>query len=294
MKRFLVLLLLTALVLCGCLAEDMLPSLSNGESLPDYGDLIDLSAIPEFSGEPYVAVNGNMPDFTEDEITSEAFESYAELDALGRCGVAVASIGKELMPTEERGSIGSVKPTGWQISKYDFVDGRYLFNRCHLIGFQLSGENANKQNLITGTRYLNVQGMLPFENMVADYVKETGNHVMYRVTPVFEGDNLVACGVQMEGYSVEDNGEGICFNVYCYNVQPNVEIDYADGSNRLAEENSVSQGETIYILNINTMKFHHADCESAQNMKESNRQETTASRETLIASGYTPCGNCNP
>lgn len=185
----------------------------------------------EYSEQPYIAINNNMPTF--EEVSTKSFESYSSLDELGRCGVAYACIGKDLMPTEERGSIGSVKPTGWQTVKYDIVDGKYLYNRCHLIGFQLSGENANERNLITGTRYMNVEGMLPFENMVADYVKETGNHVMYRVTPVFEGDNLLASGVQMEAYSVEDDGEGICFNVYVYNVQPGITIDYTDGDSAL-------------------------------------------------------------
>ena len=185
--------------------------------------------LPQFDGTPYVAVNGNEPEFTPDEITDKCFEIYEPLDRYGRCTVAFACLGKETMPTEERGEIGSVKPSGWHTVKYDCVDGKYLYNRCHLIGFQLSGENANKRNLITGTRYMNVEGMLPFENMVADYIDETGNHVMYRVTPVFEGDDLVAKGVQIEAYSVEDEGDGICFNVFCFNNQPGVIIDYATG-----------------------------------------------------------------
>ncbi len=189
------------------------------------------SAVGEFSGEPYVEINGNVPFFTEDEITAESFESYGETDALERCTVCVASIGKDLMPTKERGYIGYVKPSGWQNEKYDFVDGKYVYNRCHLIGFQLTGENATRENLITGTRYMNTEGMLPFENEVAQYIKKTGNHVMYRVTPIFEGDNLLASGVLMEAYSVEDDGEGICFNVYCYNAQPGVIIDYSTGEN---------------------------------------------------------------
>ena len=180
-----------------------------------------------YQGEPYVVINDNNPDFTEADMTTVSFESYGELDVLGRCTTAFANIGKDLMPAEKRGSIGEVKPTGWQTAKYDNVDGKYLYNRCHLIGYQLTGENANAKNLITGTRYLNVDGMLPFENMVADYIKETGNHVLYRVTPVFSGDNLVASGVQMEAESVEDNGDGILFNVYCFNAQPGIAIDYA-------------------------------------------------------------------
>ena len=195
-----------------------------------------LDAIPEFDGEtPYVIINENIPFFTEDEIVSESYELYGELDGLGRCTVAIACVGIDIMPTEERDSIGSVKPSGWQTVKYDFVSGKYLYNRCHLIGYQLTGENANKQNLITGTRFLNIEGMLPFEDMIADYVKETENHVMLRVTPIFHGDDLVASGVLMEAWSVEDEGEGICFNIYAYNSQPGVIIDYATGDSHPEE-----------------------------------------------------------
>lgn len=194
-----------------------------------------LNDISDVSPDAYVVVNDNVPEFTEEDITSKAYEFYSELDSLNRCGYAMACVGRELMPTEERGSIGQVKPSGWHTVKYDFVDGKYLYNRCHLIGFQLTGENANEKNLITGTRYMNVEGMLPFENMVADFVKETGEHVLYRVTPVFEGDDLVAKGVQMEALSVEDNGESISFNVFVYNKQPGVAIDYATGESKLED-----------------------------------------------------------
>lgn len=185
--------------------------------------------ISEYSGNPYVELNGNMPYFTDEELSTTAFELYSELDSLGRCGAAYANVCKEIMPTEERGSIGMVKPTGWHTVKYDCITDRYLYNRCHLIGYQLAGENANEKNLITGTRYLNVDGMLPFENEVADYVNDTDNHVLYRVTPVFSGDNLLASGVIIEAKSVEDNGAGVQFNVYCYNVQPGISIDYTTG-----------------------------------------------------------------
>lgn len=185
--------------------------------------------VPDYSGQPYVVLEDNWPNFDAGELTLEPFETYSELDVLGRCGAAYANICLEIMPTEPRGDIGQVKPSGWQTVKYDCVDGKYLYNRCHLIGYQLAGENANPRNLITGTRYMNVEGMLPFENMVDDYVENTGNHVLYRVTPVFEGSNLVASGVQMEAFSVEDEGEGVCFNVYVYNVQPGIGIDYATG-----------------------------------------------------------------
>lgn len=197
---------------------------------------VDMDNIPEYAGEAYVVINDNQPSFTEEDWTTASYEYYSELDSLGRCGVTEACVGQDIMPTEERGEIGQVKPTGWQTVKYDVVDGKYLYNRCHLIGFQLTGENANKQNLITGTRYMNVDGMLPFENMVADYVQETGNHVLYRVTPAFQNDELVARGVQMEAWSVEDEGDGVCFHVFCYNVQPGVEIDYATGESHLAED----------------------------------------------------------
>lgn len=287
--------------------------------------------VPAYSGEPYTAVNNNEPYFTSDNLTTEAFENYSELDALGRCGVAYANVCLETMPTEKRGSISEVKPTGWHSVKYDNVDGKSLYNRCHLIGYQLTAENANQQNLITGTRYLNVDGMLPFENMVADYVKETDNHVLYRVTPIFTGDNLVADGVLMEGYSVEDEGDGICFCVYAYNVQPGITIDYATGDSWLSSEkgnsdsssggnSAVSQSAadksgtqqaavqtesvketsapvstgTEYILNTNTKKFHYPSCSSVKQMKASNKKKYTGSRDDLIAQGYDPCKKCNP
>ena len=249
-----------------------------------------LEDIPAWSGEPYVAVDRNQPDFPEEDMTSVSFETYSELDTLGRCGVAYANVGQDLMPTEDRESISSVTPSGWINREYD---GEYLYNRCHLIGFQLTGENANEENLITGTRYMNVDGMLPFENLVADYVKETDNHVLYRVTPVFEGQNLVASGVQMEAWSVEDEGEGVCFNVYVYNVQPGITIDYATGES-WQEGAEPQSGETTYILNTNSHKFHDPDCSSVSGMSTANRQEYTGSREDLIAQGYTPCGQCNP
>ena len=200
----------------------------------DVNSSYDISSIPEFNGEDaYIVLNNNKPEFTEKDITTESFENYSELDNLGRCGVAFANVGQDIMPTEERGSIGQVKPTGWHTVKYDNVDGKYLYNRCHLIGYQLTGENANKENLITGTRFLNIDGMLGFENEIADYVKETGNHVLYRVTPIYVGDELVCRGLQMEALSVEDNGEGIKFNVFAYNAQPGIEINYATGDSTL-------------------------------------------------------------
>ena len=253
-----------------------------------------LDTIPDYSGEAYVPLHNNVPDFDPGDLPRRSFETYSELDALGRCGVAYANVGLDLMPTEKRGAIGQVKPSGWHTVQYDNVDGKYLYNRCHLIGYQLTAENANRQNLITGTRYLNVQGMLPFENLTADYIKETGNHVLYRVTPIFIGDNLVASGVQMEAMSVEDAGEGVLFNVYCYNVQPGIVIDYATGDSEQAAAVDDS-GETFaYVLNTNTKKFHYPDCSSAINMKANTREEYAGTREALIAQGYEPCGRCKP
>lgn len=254
-----------------------------------------LAEVPAYSDEPYAVINNNEPEFAEADMTTDSYEFYSELDSSGRCGVAMANLGKDLMPTEDRESIGQVKPSGWQTVKYDNVDGKYLYNRCHLIGFQLAGENANEKNLITGTRYMNTEGMLPFENMVADYIRETGNHVLYRVTPIFEGDNLVASGVQMEAKSVEDDGESICFHVYVYNIQPGIEIDYATGDNWKAQSEGDSSGEIeTYILNTNNKKFHYEDCSSVRTMKDANKQEYTGTREELIKQGYEPCGNCAP
>jgi DNA-entry nuclease len=265
---------------------------------------VDPSSLPAYNGEPYIVIRNNMPDFASNELVSKSFEYYSPMDALGRCVYTVACVGKDIMPTEERGSIGSVKPSGWQTVKYDIVDGKYLYNRCHLIGFQLTGENANKSNLITGTRYLNIEGTLDFDNMIADYVKETGNHVLYRVTPVFEGNNLVASGVIMEGWSVEDNGDGICFYVYSYNNQPGIVINYANGDSALSEDGLPEAPENVpavdggdgatYVLNTNTKKFHEPDCGSVSSMSPSSRKDYTGDRESLIEQGYDPCGSCKP
>ncbi|MBR3888199.1 MAG: DNA/RNA non-specific endonuclease [Clostridia bacterium] len=255
-----------------------------------------LESLPEYKDEPYVIINDNIPFFDEDDMTTKSYEMFSELDELGRCGVVHASIGKDLMPTEEREYIGYVKPTGWQASRYEGVDGGYLYNRCHLIGFQLTGENANEKNLITGTRFMNVQGMLPFENQVANYVKNTENHVMYRVTPIFEEENLVASGVLMEAKSVEDNGDGVMFNVYCYNVQPNIVIDYSTGANYKVETSEEDNtGERMeYILNTNSKKFHLPSCDGVNQMSEKNKKNYTGYKSELISQGYEACGSCNP
>ena len=279
-----------------------------------------LSDVPAYSGKAYISVNGNVPYFTAAELTTTSFETYSDLDTLGRCGVTYACIGQDLMPTKERGSIGMVKPTGWHTVRYDdLVDGKYLYNRCHLIGYQLTGENANTKNLITGTRYLNIEGMLPFENMVADYIQETDNHVLYRVTPIFEGNNLLANGVLMEGYSVEDKGAGVSYCVFAYNVQPGIEIDYATGESKLADSaqqeeqktatvtptpspepekqepvNGSEASQADYILNTNTKKFHYPTCSSVNDMKEKNKQEFFGTRDEAISNGYFPCGRCKP
>ena len=287
-----------AVLLSGCSAPTgRLPA---GTGNTETG-VVSLADVPDYSGEPYVVLDGNTPDFPEADFTANSFETYGELDDLGRCTAAYANIGVDLMPTEDRGSIDQVKPTGWHTVKYDCVEGKYLYNRCHLIGFQLTGENANEKNLITGTRYLNVDGMLPFEDLVADYVQETENHVLYRVTPVFEGEELVARGVVMEAMSVEDEGEGVCFDVYVYNVQPGVTIDYATGESALdgsdpaaASTASSAQEEERYVLNTNSKKFHRPDCSGASSMSEANRQEYTGTRQALIDAGYEPCGICKP
>ena len=300
-----------------------------GENRPVTDDgVISYRDVPAFEGNPYVYVNDGEPVFTDEQRAAETgYERYGELDELGRCTAAFAVVGPETQPTEKRGSIGEVRPSGWQMAKYDFVEGKYLFNRCHLLGYQLTGENANEQNLITGTRYLNVQGMLPFENAVADYVDATGNHVLMAVMPVFEGSELVARGVHMMAESVEDGGEGVAFNVFCYNVQPGVVIDYGTGESMLEEDatplsdvsgvesapgaasegagageasekgatgSAEGKGTTEYVLNTNSKKFHLPSCSSVGQMSPKNREDVEDTRENLIANGYDPCKRCNP
>lgn len=275
------------------------------EDLVNNNSYVSLDAIPAYDGKAYVAVNNNEPFFTDSDMITTAFENYSDLDSLGRCGVAYANICKDIMPTEERGKIGMIKPSGWHTVKYDVIKDRYLYNRCHLIGYQLAGENANPKNLITGTRYLNVEGMLPFENLVADYVNNTGNHVLYRVTPMFSGSNLVANGVLIEAKSVEDNGGGILFNVYCYNVQPGVGINYengdswldgttgsaSSGSDSSAAENSAadsSNSETMVHITATGKKYHRAGCRT---LKKSDTEVTLDEAKSM---GLSPCGICNP
>ena len=221
-------------VILGSMGYNVDGLLTQGNPVKDYTGTVPVGE-KEYETANYIVLDDNIPSFTKEELAREPFEYYSYLDYLGRCGPAMAMISKDLMPTEERGSIGQIKPTGWHTVKYDVVNGKYLYNRCHLIGYQLTGENANEKNLMTGTRFLNVEGMLPFEDMVADYIRYTGRHVLYRVTPVYEGENLLASGVQMEAFSVEDNGQGICFNVYICNAQPGVIINYANGESHLAE-----------------------------------------------------------
>ena len=300
-----------------------------GENRPVTDDgVLSYRDVPAFEGNPYVYVNDGEPTFTDEQRAAEpGHEHYGELDELGRCTAAFAVVGPETQPTEKRGSIGEVRPSGWQMAKYDFVEGKYLFNRCHLLGYQLTGENANERNLITGTRYLNVQGMLPFENAVADYVDATGNHVLMAVMPVFEGSELVARGVHMMAESVEDGGEGVAFNVFCYNVQPGVVIDYGTGESMLEEDatplpdvsgaesapdtasegagageasekgatgSAEGKGTTEYVLNTNSRKFHLPSCSSVGQMSPKNREDVEDTRENLIANGYDPCKRCNP
>jgi len=280
-----------------------LPVASEGAALPtaspDPGLTLDDISIEDFRADtPYVELYHNEPGFSENERTTELFENYAPLDSLGRCGAAYANLCKELMPTGERGNISQVRPTGWVSVRYDNVDGKSLYNRCHLIGWQLAGEDANERNLITGTRYMNVEGMLPFENLVADYIKETDNHVLYRVTPVFRGDNLVADGVQLEALSVEDQGDGVCFNVFCYNAQPGIFIDYATGESHAGPSVGFPDGNSgeimTFVLNTGSRKFHRPDCPGIGQISEKNRDEFTGTREELVAQGYAPCGTCKP
>ena len=265
-----------------------------------------LADIPAYAGMPYAEINGGVPFFTEEEKTAEAFEYYAPQDTLGRCTQAFACVGHELMPTEERGAIGSIKPSGWHTVKYDIVDGKYLYNRCHLIGYQLTAENANECNLITGTRYLNMDGMLPFENLTAGYIErefEKGNpvHVLYRVTPLYDGDCLVAAGVLMEGLSVEDDARGVCFCVFCYNVQPGIEINYATGESRLTPGQKETTGKTYetvlpvtFVINEASLKFHLPSCASAKKISAENRREASSFAFALMEDGYSPCGVCHP
>lgn len=308
----LALFLLTAVwELWGCSVEQVTAAPPETE----YGEASENSGweIPEYDGEPYSVIHDNVPDFSEEDFERGSFEEYSPLDSLGRCGTAFACIGTDLMPTEERGSIGQVKPSGWQTVKYDQVDGKYLYNRCHLIGYQLTAENANERNLITGTRYMNVEGMLPFENMVADYIRETGDHVLYRVTPVFEDQELVARGVLMEAESVEDRGESVEFCVFVHNVQPGIQIDYRNGDSREMEgtvssgsgspaesgtegtQETEQDGETAeYVINTNTGKFHRPDCSSVSEISRENREEFVGTREELEDRGYEACKRCRP
>lgn len=314
--------LVVLLALVGCWnspSGEPLHSSAQNDSAIAYGP-------PPYTGEPSVKVNGNTPRFSEEDLARGPFEQYSELDFLGRCGPAYALIGKDVMPEGERGSIGMVKPSGWQVSKYDWIDGEYLYNRCHLIAYSLAGENDNELNLITGTRSMNVLGMLPYEEKTASYIRSTGNHVLYRVTPVYEGDNLLASGVLMEAESVEDGGAGVKFCVWCYNVEPGVVIDYATGDNRAGDpreeacppETESAQGAVAlpekaakgkggdaaqnegdgevraFVLNTSTKRFHLPDCPSASDIAEKNKREFEGTREEAIESGYKPCGACNP
>ena len=284
-------------------------------------------AIPIYNGEEIVPINDNVPDFTGEEIGTSEYYEFSELDELGRAGCAKGCIGPSMLATEERGSIGMIRPAGWHTAKYEFVDGLYLYNRCHLIAYSLCGVNADERNLITGTRYLNVEGMLGIENRVYWYVKDTGNHVFYRVTPRYLGNDLLAIGVQMEAYSVEDQGKALSLNMFCFNVQPGVLIDYKTGDNSLDpnydvkrdipsnsgpatnpdglpettdtnvsenNESFVPDESATYILNTNTMKFHLPECQSVQDMKEKNRKEFFGTREEALDAGYMPCGRCHP
>ena len=323
MKKFASILLIFAL-LCAVLTSCNVP-----EPEPEGGySSVNEEDLPVYEGKAYVVINGNIPSFTDEEKSvTKSYEFYSELDELGRCGYTMACIGRDIMPTEARGDIGNVYPSGWKTesgksnnTSYDIVEGGFLYNRCHLIGFQLTGENDNEKNLITGTRYLNIDGMLVFEDMIADYVKETNNHVIYRVTPIFVGYELVARGVQLEAYSVEDDGEGICFNVYSFNVQPGIYINYKTGENRLAtdgdnlvecihadaNDNGICDGCDIeftdgdefkrYILNTNTGRIHTEGHGNSSITVEENKLifEGTVKELREAYPDYVPCGTCDP
>lgn len=324
----LLLVLVAAFTLTAC--ESFPPGIFGANQKATAPDWFDLSAVPEYAGNPSVVVNGGIPAFKESDRQRGSFEEYSPLDKQGRCGVAFALVGEETMPTEPRGAIGNIRPSGWHLDKYSWVDQKYLYNRCHLIGWQLAGENDNELNLITGTRSMNTQGMLPYENEIASYVARTGNHVLYRVTPVFEGKNLVASGVLMEAESLEDRGAGVLFCVWCYNVEPGVRIDYATGeseadgtivdapeveddaadnpssayarpgspaaqaANDIPESLRADKESATYVFNANSRKFHEPDCPSVGDMSDRNKLYFGGTREQAIELGYDPCGYCQP
>lgn len=292
-----------ALLAAAALASALAGCTPPRASAPAPGAPLDAGRVPEYTGAPFSEIGDGAPSFSEDDLAAPA-EAYAPLDPLGRCGAAMAVVSRETMPTEGRGSIGTVRPSGWHTVRYDdLIADRYLYNRCHLIGYQLTGEGANERNLITGTRYMNVEGMLPFENQIADYVERTGNRVLCRVTPIFVGDELVARGVQMEAESVEDGGAGVSFNVFCHNVQPGIQIDYQTGQSRRSQD-AGSSGESssiqpsadqvTYVLNVRSDKFHLPDCPSVSKMAGRNRLDMASTFDDLIADGYSPCANCLP
>lgn len=259
-------------------------------------EYISLENIPEYGGEPYVVINNNEPAFDEKEYTTDTFIQLTDLDELGRTKEAYACLGKEAMPKddEERGSIGMVKPSGWQTKRYDksLVDGGYIYNRCHLIAWCLSSLNAEEKNLMTGTRSFNIDGMLPFENKVADYIDDTSHHVLYKAIPIYKNDELVARGLNLQAASVED--DEIRINVYIYNVQDGIEINYLTGQTQLSNIHTHLEENVTYVLNINTYKFHRVDCSKLADTKAKNKRNTSKSREELLNEGYEPCQSCNP
>ena len=258
-------------------------------------EAFDYSKIPEYYGAEYVVINGNVPFFTEEEKVTESYELYGDWDSLGRCTVAVSCIGRDLMPTGDRTNT-SFQPSGWVQADYSFVPGGKLYNRCHLIAWSLTAEISNRQNLITGTRYMN-EAMIPFENMVASYIKETNNHVMYRVTPIFLENNLLASGVHLEAYSVEDEGDGILFNIFFYNVQPDVDIDYKTGASSAVNQDSDTDtipDDCNYILNTSSKKIHTTTCGNANAISDKNKGYHSGDIEELYEKGYTAAGCCNP
>ena len=252
---------------------------------------------PTYRNNPYIAINNNIPIFSSNELKPECCEKYSERDKLNRCGAAFAVVGKESMTTEDRGDISNIRPTGWHSVKYDIISNKFLYNRCHLIGRQLASNTDHANNLITGTKFMNNQGMLPFENMIADYIKESNNHVAYRVTPIFLNNNLLASGVQMEAYSIGDDGKSICFNIYCFNVQPDIAINYEDGESRLITDDTPlfsSSPDSDYILDSKNMIYHKKSCSLVNKIKSEHKREYVGDKSSLIKLKYNECDKCKP
>ena len=299
MKRITAFILIISLL---CVGATTYAEASTSDAVP----VSTLSAIPLYDGTDYVVLQNNQPDFYVWQISATPYVLFSRLDALGRTGAAMACLGPETLPTQARGSMGNTYPSGWQTTQYDDLgEDRYLYNRSHVIAFMLCGDNATPENLFTGTRYLNTGSMVIFESQVADYISRTKNHVIYRCTPIYAGEDLVATGVQMEAYSVEDRG-ALCFNVFAFNIQPGIVIDYATGESVKEGTETSATGvdrsgpqateapKVTYVLNTNTKKFHYPSCSSVKDIKDNHRKNFYGTREEAVAAGYAPCGRCHP